>query len=87
MTNAERCKRYRERHPSEADKAESSLKRMKKGREQQKFMMRARLAKRDLDYAESPYAARVVVETRGNIVVETRGQRCVAPRITHLGNC
>ena len=67
--------------------ASRELKRSLKAREAQKFMMRARLAKRDLDYAESPYAARVVVETRGNIVVETRGQRCIAPRITHLGNC
>ena len=67
--------------------ASRELKRSLKAREAQKFMMRARLAKRDLDYAESPYAARVVVETRGNRVVETRGQRCIAPRITHLGNC
>ena len=85
MTNAEKCKRYKERHPSEADKAESSLKRMKKEREQQKFMMRARLAKRDLDYAESPYASPVTAEDRGNRVVETRGRCCIAPRITHLG--
>ena len=67
--------------------ASLELKRSLKARGAQKFMMRKRLAKRDLDYAESPYAARVVVETRGNIVVETRGQRCIAPRITNLRNC
>ena len=58
-----------------------------KRREDLAFRRRARLAKRDLDYAESPCAARVTVEERGNIVVETRGRCCIAPRITHLGKC
>lgn len=71
--------------------ASRELKRTLKAREEQKFMMRARLAKRDLDYAESPYAARVVVgcvrTTDGRtLVVETRGRCCIAPRVTHLGN-
>lgn len=71
--------------------ASRELKRTLKAREEQKFMMRARLAKRDLDYAESPCAARVVVgcvrTTDGRtLVVETRGNRCIAPRVTHLGN-
>ena len=65
--------------------ASRELKRMLKAREEQKFMMRARLAKRDIEYAESPYAARVVVDcvktTDGRTLVsETRGKRCVAPR-------
>ena len=39
----------------------------------------ARLAKRDLDYAESGCTAPVTVEVRGNVVTEWRGQRCIAP--------
>ena len=69
----------------QAATASRELKRTLKVRRESKFMMRARLAKRDLDYAESPYAARVVVDcvqtTDGRtLVVETRGQRCIAPR-------
>ena len=55
-----------------------------KAREEASFMRRARLAKRDQDYARSPYAPRVTVEERelsnselGTIMrIETRGQ-CV----------
>ena len=53
---------------------------MTRARKESKFMMRARLAKRDLDYTESGCAANVTVEERGGIVIETRGQRCIAPR-------
>ena len=60
--------------------ASRELKRTLKARKEQKFMMRARLAKRDLDYADGGHAAPVTVEKRGGIVVETRGQRCIAPR-------
>lgn len=44
------------------------------------FMVRARLAKRDLEYRESPYAAPVTVEERGGRVIETRGQACIGWR-------
>lgn len=47
-----------------------------KAREAAEFARRARLAKRDLDYRDSPYAAPVAVEERGGLVIETRGQRC-----------
>ena len=61
---------------------------MTRARRNEKFMRRARLAKRDLDYAESGCAAPVTVEERdlrnselGQIIrVETRGQRCIASR-------
>ena len=45
-------------------------------REAAEFERRARLAKRDLDYRDSPYAAKVTVEERGGCVIETRGQTC-----------
>ena len=61
------------------------LKRTLKARKESKFMMRARLAKRDLDYAESGCAAPVTVEERGGRVIETRGQRFIAPHVTHYG--
>lgn len=48
-------------------------------REARQFMLRARLAKRDLDYAESGCAATVTVEVRDDVVTEWRGQRCIAP--------
>ena len=48
-----------------------------KAREAAEFARRARLAKRDLDYRDSPYAAKVTVEERGGLVIETRGQRCL----------
>ena len=60
--------------------ASRELKRTLKARNESKFMMRARLAKRDLDYADGGCAAPVTVEERGGIVIETRGQRCIAPR-------
>ena len=47
-----------------------------KAREAAEFERRARLAKRDLDYRDSPYAAKVTVEERGGLVIETRGQLC-----------
>lgn len=45
-----------------------------KAREDAEFERRARLAKRDLDYRDSAYAAKVTVEERGGLVIETRGQ-------------
>lgn len=51
-----------------------------KAREAAEFARRARLAKRDLDYRDSPYAAKVTVEERGGLVIETRGQRCICWR-------
>ena len=65
--------------------AKKELLAMLRKRDDQKFEIRARLAKRDLDYAESGCAARVVVDcvrtTDGRtLVVETRGHRCIAPR-------
>ena len=84
MTNAEKCKRYRERNPAsvESKAAAKLLGRMKKERENARFMMRARLARHDAKYAASPCAAPVTVEERdlrnselGQIVrIETRGR-------------
>ena len=51
-----------------------------KAREASEFARRARLAKRDLDYRDSPYAAKVTVEERGGLVIETRGQVCAGWR-------
>lgn len=65
---------------SQFEKNSKELRMMSRARKEQKFMMRARLAKRDLDYAESGCAAAVTVEERGGRVIETRGQRCIAPR-------
>ena len=48
-----------------------------KAREAAEFERRVRLAKRDLDYRDSAYAAKVTVEYRGNVRIETRGQRCI----------
>ena len=56
-----------------------SLRMSARVREEQKCERRARLAKRDLDYAESGCTAPVTVEVRGNVVTEWRGQRCIAP--------
>lgn len=61
-------------------------KREKKAREASEFERSARMAKRDLEYRDSPYAAPVTVEERDGRVIETRGQRCIAPRITHFGH-
>ena len=44
-------------------------------------------AKRDLDYRDSPYAAKVTVEERGGLVIETRGQRCLGwHSISHVSH-
>ena len=67
--------------------ASRELKRTLKARKGQKFMMRERLAKRDLDYAESGHAAKVTVEERGGRVIETRGRCGIAPRITNMWSC
>lgn len=57
----------------------ADVRKLKRARETRQFMLRARLAKRDLDYAESGCTAPVSVEVRGNVVTEWRGQRCIAP--------
>ena len=58
-----------------------------KAREASEFARRARLAKRDLDYRDSPYAAKVTVEDRGGLVIETRGQRCLGwHSISHVSH-
>lgn len=44
------------------------------------FKRRARLAKRDLDFRDSPYAPPVTVEERGGRVIETRGRTCLGWR-------
>ena len=74
-----------DRKIDQAATASRELKRTLKERKDSKFMMRARLAKRDLDYAESGFAAKVTVEERGGRVIETRGQRCIAPHVTNYG--
>ena len=51
-----------------------------KAREAAEFERRARLAKRDLDYRDSAYAATVTVEERGGLVIETRGQPVIGFR-------
>lgn len=56
-----------------------SLRMSARALEARKVAKLARLAKRDLDYAESGCAAPVTVEVRGNVVTEWRGQRCIAP--------
>ena len=50
--------------------------RMARIKEDEAFMRRARLAKRDLDFRDSPYAPPVTVEERGGRVIETRGRCC-----------
>lgn len=65
---------------SQFEKASAELRKMKRERKESKFIMRARLAKRDLDYAESGCAAPVTVEERNGKIIEWRGQRCIAPR-------
>ena len=75
-------------HPHGAFGELASERRELKAREAAEFERRARLAKRDLDYRDSPYAAKVTVEERGGLVIETRGQRCIgafaANNHTHL---
>lgn len=60
-----------------------------KVREAAEFERRARLAKRDLDYRDSPYAAPVTVVERDGRVIETRGQVCAGWRssghVSHNG--
>ena len=58
----------------------ASERRELKAREAAEFARRARLAKRDLDYRDSPYAAKVAVEERDGRVIETRGQTCLGWR-------
>lgn len=53
---------------------------IRKLRKQREFERRARLAKRDLDYAVSGCAARVTVEERDGLRIETRGVRCIGSR-------
>lgn len=59
-----------------------------KAREASEFARRARLAKRDIDYRDSPYAAKVTVEERGGLRIETRGQPVIgwnsATHLTHI---
>ena len=55
-----------------------------KAREDAEFARRARLAKRDLDYRDSAYAATVTVEERCGLVIETRGQRVIGARAVGL---
>ena len=69
---------------SQCEKAAAEVRRMKRKISNRKFMVRARLAKRDLDYAESGCAAPVTVDVRGNRVIETRGHVCIASRCTHI---
>ena len=65
---------------------------MSRARFARQAAMRDRLAQRDAEYAA--HAAPVTVEERelrnselGCIMrVEWRGQRCIAPRITHMGS-
>ena len=63
---------------SQYQKSLSELRRMKRDREEREFMKRARLAKRDLDYAEN--SAPVTVEERDGKIVEWRGQRVIGCR-------
>ena len=58
----------------------ASERRELKAREAAEFERRARLAKRDLDYRDSAYAATVSVEQRGNVRIETRGQPVIGFR-------
>ena len=73
---------------SQCEKSSAELRKMKRARRNEKFMRRARLAKRDIDYAESGCAAAVTVEERGGIRIETRGQCGIgafaANHYTHL---
>ena len=65
----------------------ASERRELKAREASEFARRARLAKRDLDYRDSPYAAPVAVEERDGLVIETRGQLCAGWRsISHVSH-
>ena len=58
-----------------------------KAREAAEFARRARLAKRDLDYRDSPYAAKITVEERDGRVIETRGQLCLGwHSISHVSH-
>ena len=65
---------------SQYEKCSAEVRMMQRARKEKRFAMRARLAKRDLDYAEN--AAPVTVEVRGNVRIETRGQRVIGCRAT-----
>ena len=79
---------------SQYEKYSAEIRMMRQARTAEKAAMRKRLAARDSAYAESGHAAPVTVEERdlrnseiGQIIrIETRGQRCIAPRITHMGS-
>ena len=72
---------------SQYEKCSAELRMMARARKERKFVMRARLAKRDLDYAESGHAAPVTVEQRGNVRIETRGPRVIGWRSAgHVSN-
>ena len=76
-------------HPHGAFGELAAERRELKAREAAEFERRARLAKRDLDYRDSPYAAKVTVEERGGLVIETRGQVCAgwysSSHVSHNG--
>lgn len=67
-------RRRKPHHPHGAFGELASERRELKEREAAEFARRARLAKRDLDYRDSPYAAKVTVEERDGRVIETCGQ-------------
>ena len=67
-------------HPHGAFGELAAARRGRRAREAAECERRARLAKRGLDYRDSPYAAKVTVEDRGNVRIETRGQRCLGWR-------
>ena len=77
---------------SQYEKCSAELRMMARARNASKSAMRARLEKRDRDYAESGCAAPVTVEERdlrnseiGCIMrIETRGQSCIASHCKHI---
>lgn len=79
MKNAEKSKMKSRPNGAtvESKAAAGSLRSLQREREERRFMMRVRLAKRDLDYAESPCAAKATVEERGGVRIETRGRAVV----------
>lgn len=70
-------RRRKPHHPRGAFGETAAERRELKARVDAEFESRARLAKRDIDYRDSPYAARVTVVERDGRVIETRGQVCV----------
>ena len=77
---------------SQYAKSCAEIRMMARARDERKFAARARLAKRDLDYAESGHAAPVTVEMRdlhnselGRIMrIERRGFCPIASHCNHL---